>query len=78
MIKKLGELLRGFSSGLHFNSGIDIHILIKFILNVLKQNLVEMLAQQQNYKSSEQIEMEQRKNGLRPQHCLLLPPEPKR
>lgn len=70
--------MRNFSSGLHFNQGIDIHVLINFILGVLKQNLMEMLTQQQNYKSSEQIEIERKRNGLRPQHCLLIPPEPKR
>lgn len=76
VMKRLSELLRCFSSGLHRNAGIDIHILLDYVHDILGRNMSEMSSQQQQQGSSAL----QRSSimGGKPPSCLLLPPEPKR
>jgi hypothetical protein len=45
---------------------------------VLNQYIDEMSRQQEALRAQELQEKQERDAGYRPQHCLILPPEPKR
>lgn len=71
-MRRLTELLHGFSTGLKKNTGIDSLELVRYSQGVLGSNLSTMLRRQQA------LEEKAKRETYRPQNCLLLAPEPKR
>ena len=76
--KKLQELLRSLSTGLRHNRGIENTVLLEFSRTVLARFVTEMCQQDNALRARELQAKYEQDSRLRPQHSLLLAPEPKR
>lgn len=74
-IRKVGRLLRQFSTGISANHGIEAAVALVFVYRVLKEHMAEVFKE---CKENDPEHVKNSKEGRRPESCLVLEKEPTR